>query len=337
VSWKLYPAADLERFAGAWDHVNDSRGGVPFLRAAFIGNLLREFASGEEALAVFSDGGAEQAFAVVAPKGRGVWQTYQPSQLPLGAWIARPGFEVGRRLAELLHALPGFGMMIGLTQQDPLFTERPNDDGRWQTLDYVEIAWVEVSGSFESYWDARGKNLRANLRKQRSRLEDEGVRTQLEVVTDPNDVAEAIADYGRLESAGWKAGDGTAIHPENAQGGFYRAMLEEFCRVGAGRIYRYRFNDKVVAVDLCVECAGTQVVLKTTYDEAYRSFSPSSLLRQDAFRQIFSEDRIRRIEFYGKVMEWHTRWTDCSRVLYHANYYRWPVLRRLRALTRSGV
>jgi hypothetical protein len=38
------------------------------------------------------------------------------------------------------------------------------------------------------------------------------------------------------------------------------------------------------------------------------------------------------------VMEWHTRWTDEIRTMYHLNGYRWPVLGRLHALAarRSG-
>lgn len=58
----------------------------------------------------------------------------------------------------------------------------------------------------------------------------------LTCVTDPAGVAAALADYGALESAGWKAGTGTAIHPDNAQGRFYRRMLEAFCTaILAGR------------------------------------------------------------------------------------------------------
>jgi hypothetical protein len=50
------------------------------------------------------------------------------------------------------------------------------------------------------------------------------------------------------------------------------------------------------------------------------------LLRQDAYRQLFDEGRIRRIEFYGRVMEWTKRWTDCRRTLYHVNAYRWGIV-----------
>lgn len=337
MKWKLLPASELARHEDAWDRVNASRGDVPFLRGAFIGHLLREFSSGLELLAVCADGAAEQALGILVPKGKGVWETYQPSQLPLGAWVTRPGFDLDRGLAALIRALPGFGMMIGLTQQDPGVLERPTDGGRWQTLDYIDTAWIDVGGSFDAFWDARGKNLRTNMRKQRAKLEGDGVQARLEVVSQAGDVAQAIADYGRLEGAGWKGADGTAIQPDNAQGRFYRAMLEEFSRHGAARIYRYRFNDQVVAVDLCVESAAVQVVLKTTYDESFKTVSPSSLMRQDAVRQIFTEARVKRIEFYGRVMEWHTRWTDRKRTLFHANRYRWSVLRRLRGQMSGAV
>jgi hypothetical protein len=34
-------------------------------------------------------------------------------------------------------------------------------------------------------------------------------------------------------------------------------------------------------------------------------------------------------------MEWHLRWTDEVRTMYHVNYYRWPGLRRLHAMLES--
>jgi hypothetical protein len=53
-------------------------------------------------------------------------------------------------------------------------------------------------------------------------------------------------------------------------------------------------------------------------------------MRQDAFREVFDDGRLRRIEFYGRMMEWHTRWTEHSRTLYHVNLYRWAIISRVR-------
>jgi hypothetical protein len=89
----------------------------------------------------------------------------------------------------------------------------------------------------------------------------------------------------------------------------------------------YRFGTEGVAADLCIDNGPLVVVLKTAYDERLKSVSPSTLMRQDEFAAWWAEGRFKRIEFYGKTMEWHTRWTASERTLYHCNVYRWPWLK----------
>ena len=62
-----------------------------------------------------------------------------------------------------------------------------------------------------------------------------------------------------------------------------------------------------------------------------RSFCSSLArgLRAVEFEALFNEGRFKRIEFFGRVMEWHTRWTDKSRALFHLTAYRWPWLKSL--------
>jgi hypothetical protein len=201
-----------------------------------------------------------------------------------------------------------------------------------QTLDYIATARITLAGSFDDYWNARGKNLRSNLKKQRSRLRADGRATRLEIVRDPARMAAAMVDYGRLESSGWKGAGGTAVAADNAQGMFYRTMLEAFCRRGAGSVYCYWIGEQLAAMDLCVEGGGCLVILKTAYDERIdKQFSPALLMREEACRLLFDEGQFERIEFYGRIMEWHTRWTDEARTMYHMNQYRWRWLARLRA------
>jgi hypothetical protein len=149
-------------------------------------------------------------------------------------------------------------------------------------------------------------------------------------------VAAAVADYGRLESTGWKGRQGTAIGAGDAQARFYRTILENFCARGAGSIYRYWFGERLVATDLCIEDGRQIVILKTAYDEAAPgALSPALLMREEQVRALFDEARLERIEFYGRVMEWHQRWTGDVRTMYHVNFYRWPALRRLHAALQS--
>src|SRR5690606_27268123 len=122
-------------------------------------------------------------------------------------------------------------------------------------------------------------------------------------------------------------------HADNAQGRSYRAMLEALAARGAASVVRYWFGERLVAMDLCVEDAASIVVLKTAYVEsAGAGLSPPMLMREEACRLLFDEGRFARLEFYGRVMEWHLRWTEEVRTMYHINYYRWPAVRRLHAM-----
>ena len=204
MTWTIHPITQFDRFRRSWDRVNHTGSGTPFLHSSFVGHALRAFGSGEELLAVRADPAGDNALAVVSSKGKGAWETFQPAQLPLGAWVMSPGLDYGTVLEELLGGLPGAALLIGVSQQDPQLHPRPENSGALETLDYINTAWVEVDGGFDSYWAARGKNLRQNMRRQRAKLDAESVKTELEVIAERERVADAIAAFGRLESAGWK-------------------------------------------------------------------------------------------------------------------------------------
>jgi hypothetical protein len=334
IVWTLEPLASaLPARSAEWDALNTRAGALPFLDSLFLLPLAREFAGGDEFIALGRAAGQLQAAAIVAPAGLGRWSTWQPSQLPLGPWLVPHGVDGTAAADSLLRQLPGFALGLGLTQLDPQFTPRGETDSpRCQALDYLPTAWVDVAGSFDAYWEARGKNLRSNMRKQRNKLAADGVSVAFSEIVDADAVPQALAEYGALESASWKAGGGTAIHPDNAQGRFYAQMLDAFCRAGRARLWRLAFDGRPVALDLCIESGSTLVILKTTFDASQRAVSPAFLLKQEAFAQVFAQQRIRRIEFYGRLMEWHTRWSENSRMLHHANVYRWGWLPGLRAM-----
>lgn len=336
MSWTIVPASRFGEHANRWRKLHARCGAPSLLAADFIEPLLEQFGAGDELLAWHEEDGITTAMALVAPAGRGSWATFQPPQAPIGPWLQQPGEDVEQLALGLMRVLPGFPLVFGLTQQDPMLLPRPADTPSLRTLDYIVTGRVTIEGSFGDYWDARGKNLRANLKKQRARLAREGIATRLDISRDPDDMAQAVDDYARLEGSGWKAVRGTAVQAGDAQGRFYRAMLERFCRHGTGSVYRYYFDKELVAMDLCVEDRDSIVVLKTGYDEGIpNSLSPTLLMREEACRLLFDERRFERLEFYGRMMEWHLRWTEEARTMYHVNCYRWPGMRRLHTLLEA--
>lgn len=344
MSWSIVSADDFAAhpaLAARWRELHQAGASSPLLALEFADAALTVFGSGSELLAWHCDqDGQVNVMAILTPGRLGAWSTFQPSQAPLGFWLQRHARLQPAQLSHLLHALPAAGgipgVMLGLTQCDPMLLERPFDTPTLATLDYIQTARVTLEGGFDAYWQGRGKNLRANLKKQRKRLLQDGIAVGMQISRAEEDMAAAVTDYGSLESAGWKAAGGTAVDGANAQGRFYCLLLEAFARQGAASVYRYWIGERLAAMDLCIEGGGCLIVLKTAYDEQLSErlghpLSPALLMREEACRALFDEARLARIEFYGRVMDWHLRWTDDIRTMYHLNAYRWSWLRRLHA------
>lgn len=334
MSWHLYPIDQFETYHNHWDALNSAHRSLPILEARFVRLTLKYFGDGREILAVYKNQERCLAMAILIKDGLGSWRTFQAQQSPLGAWIQNPSEAIPPLLAALCRTLSAPVWQLGLTQQDPMLYQRPPHNANLDSLDYIETAKITVAASFEDYWSARGKNLKQNMNRQRNRLERENVATRLEMVTDPAAIPAAIKAYAALETAGWKSESGTAISADNDQGRFYTDLLQTFCSSGNGRIYQYWYGQDLVATDICIDAGGTLVVLKTTYDEGQTTSSPALLMRRIYFEEIFTNKSFAHIEFYGKVMTWHTKWSDEFRTLYHVNYFPNPVLHWLKSLKR---
>ena len=324
IHWELVPDRDFDRLSGAWDDINRANTATALLESRFVALLLRHFRQGPISLALGREGNNIVAMTLCEATGRGTWSTFQPDQAPLGLWLIAPHVDPVTAARALLRRLPGLAWQFGVMQQDPDIAPTPGPAPDVRTLDYIRTARVHLTGTFDAYWEARGKNLRHNLRRQRNRLDREGISPHLEIATEVSAMARAVSDYGRLESAGWKAESGTAIAADNVQGQFYRALLETYARTGDAVAYRYFYNDRLVATDLCVRGNGIINWLKTTYDETQQTSSPAALLRQESFKVAFDDPGLRLLEFYGPVKDWHTKWADEARTMYQWNLYRAP-------------
>jgi hypothetical protein len=269
----------------------------------------------------------------------GFWETFQPAQGPLGLITLGNGRAIEEQIGRLIRCLPGCSLGFSVTQQDPDFTVLRNliPSRKLETINYIDTPRITLSGTFEQYWRARGRDLTRNLTRRIRRATEEGIELKLIIVQDPGRVARCIQEYGMLEATGWKGKEGTAVTAENSQGLFYRDMFEQFCERGEGIIYQLSMNGRVIASDLCVRRGGMLVVLKVAYDETVKNVSPSFVLRKMVLEDLFSTGDIRIVEFYGRVRDWHTKWTEEVRTMYHVNFYRDSWIPTVRHLIKSGT
>ena len=323
--------ADHTPLRNEWDQLNQSRLDLPFMTADAVVAALQVLGSGNEQLLVARCAERAVAMTLLVREDWLRWRTFQPSQLPLGAWVADSEWALADLARSLLHSgVLGPVLALSVTQVDPLQDARPADAPDARCTDYIDTAWVDIEGSFEDYWAARGKNLRQNLRKQRNKLAAEGIATTMRVLSDPADIAPTLQRYGALESAGWKADEGTAIAADNEQGHFYFRLFDEAAKRGEARLFEYLFDGQTAAVNLALLRQGTLVVLKTTYDESLpKAFSPAFLLREEELQRWFSTNsEVRRVEYYGRLMDWHTKLTLNQRTIYHLTVFRSPFFKR---------
>jgi hypothetical protein len=60
-------------------------------------------------------------------------------------------------------------------------------------------------------------------------------------------------------------------------------------------------------------------------------------MHEELFQHLFDTAKVARIEFLGRAMEWHQRWTEQERTLYHVTYFRSPIIRGLRDVLRPSA
>jgi CelD/BcsL family acetyltransferase involved in cellulose biosynthesis len=192
-----------------------------------------------------------------------------------------------------------------------------------------------MEGTFQEYWVSREDRLRKNNGRLRRRMAEKGLVLSCDIIRDPAGVADGVREFARLESKGWKVQEGTAVGADDAQGRFYREVLENFCENGEGAIYELLINGQVVACDLCALRDEMAICLKTTYDEEWSVYAPGVLLREDILRDLYAGGRVRNYEFYGPLMDYQLRWTQDVRTLYHLTCFRHPWVRGARDFARQ--
>lgn len=338
MKWSYRPAREhFEAARGDWDALNRSQHDHILLDSGFVAPLLSYFGNDNVLLGIGANS-SRPGMALVIRKKVGIWETFQPSQAPLGMFVAGSREKSAQYFPEMLSGLPMPAVQLAILQQDPDFAPLSPAvaSDKIEPLDFVETARVIVQGSFKDFWTTRSSDLRKNIMRRLRRLEERDRRLELSTITDPGPVAEAIRAYGRMESQGWKGRAGTAITEDNDQAHFYRDVMQHFCARGEGYIYQIRLDGLLIGSELFIGRNGMLVGLKTTFDEELREISPGFLMKYLIIQQVFTEGKYSSIEFYGRVKDWHSKWATHIRPMFHFNYFRYAWLRKMREILKRS-
>lgn len=313
MKWDIHELhAGLGAFKERWDSLNERLWcSNPYFDSRFVEPLLVHFGSGKELLCVGRDGDDESMFIAV-PRGLGRWALFMPPQAQIAPLLVRDA----RAIRGALGRLGWNALMIDLLGQDPECSPVAAlaSDAAAVASPHARTIKVQVEGTFDEYWKSRSASVRQNVGRRLRRLTEQGVAVRLETVDDIGDMDRVVAEFGDLESRGWKGTAGTAVSADNPQGRFYSDVMKGFAaRRGASANVLY-FGDRIVGIRLSILSSSMLVNLKTTYDEALSEFSPGRLLLYLSLKSEFERRRVQVIEFYTNAdanqLAWGTedRW-----------------------------
>ncbi len=336
MDWNIVPARQFNNYIKQWQALNVQLAqDLPILQPVFVSALLTYFAEGNEYLAIGTEDNKCVAMGFFQKAGAASWQTFQPSQAPVGLWLCPPEKQIGT-LKSLAQKLPGITLKIDILQQDPnILPVESIYNSNIETLDYITTGHLLIEGDFETYFAGLGKNQRQNYNKANNRLKKQNTRVRLVIEESPDNMKKSVEEYGIIESGSWKNDLGTAININNRQGQFYAQIMNDFAQKNMAEAWKYYYDNKLVAIDLCIKNSEQLIILKTTFDSDYSRYSPAINMKIDAIKTIYENHTVQRIEYFGKMLDWHKRLNSTGRTMYHFSYYYSQLLLALKNKIRS--
>jgi CelD/BcsL family acetyltransferase involved in cellulose biosynthesis len=180
--------------------------------------------------------------------------------------------------------------------------------GTWRGGD---SPYLELVGTWESYWTTLSSKFRSNLRNRLGRLKAIG-EPVLEVLTDTTEITTALDDAWRLEASGWKDREGTSIASEPTVQKFYLLLAERGADRGWLRLLFLNAGGKRIAVSYSAVYDGRLFLLKTGHDRDFHTCSPFKLLTYFAAQEAYTRG-LREIDFLGDTEPWKQEWSPTVR------------------------
>ena len=180
--------------------------------------------------------------------------------------------------------------------------------GTWKSSD---SPYLELAGTWESYWTSLSAKFRSNVRNRLTRLKHIG-EPVLEVLSGKAAIADALDDVWRLEASGWKDKEGTSIASDPAVQRFYTLLSERAVDRGWLRLLFLTVGGRRVAVSYSALYDGRLFLLKTGHDREFHTCSPFKLLTYLATQEAYAR-RLREMDFLGDTEPWKQEWTSTAR------------------------
>lgn len=156
---------------------------------------------------------------------------------------------------------------------------------------------------WEQYLASRGGQLRSTLKRRGAKFVEAG--GSFELLTTPEQMAEGTAAYLQVYGSSWK-------RPEPFPD-FIPGLLMTYAQRGELRLGVARLQGRPVAVQLWLIGQGRAEIHKLAYDEAFKQFSPGSLLTAFIMRHAIEQDQVQTVDYLIGDDDYKRDWMNTRR------------------------
>jgi Acetyltransferase (GNAT) domain len=222
--------------------------------------------------------------------------------------VSRPQLQT---LATSLRSLRlGRGVLdfAPMDSQSPEFEalEAALSDAGLKTFRYFRFGnwYLPCAGmTWEAYLASRRANQRSTIRRMVKKLAADGGHVQ--IVTGPAGVDEAILAYRRVYAASWKQPEPHSDFPD--------AMLRLCAARGWLRLGIAWLGDLPIAAQIWTVAHGRAEIFKVAYDEAYKSYTPGTVVSAALMEHVLTKDEVSEVDFLIGDDDYKRQWMSHRR------------------------
>lgn len=305
----MFPS--IEPIADVWRELAATADAAPFLWPGWTAAWLDAF--GADGLTIFTVWRRKRLVALM-PALLGTSTVTSPTndQTPLFGPLATDADAAARLMSAIVESRPARLELGHLNAQMPPTAQSiaalRRSGYRPLTRQTLRAPFTDVSGDWATFATRIGKKRRGDLRRSERRLREQGD-LRVEVYEGGDGLDVRLAEGFRVEAAGWKGEQATAIGSTHTMRGFYTEVAHWAARRGWLHLVFLRLNERAIAFEFILRHNQVLYDLKGGYDEEYRKWGPGIWLMHHIIRQSFTDDT-RCIEWLGTDDPYKLEWSD---------------------------
>ena len=176
----------------------------------------------------------------------------------------------------------------------------------------IQVPYVTVEGSWESFLSRRSRNFRKALNRRHNVIKRHPDPVEVVRLSAPDDIGGALPSVFAVSSRSWKAERKRSIVDNPCGGAFFERLSALLGARGWVDLWLFYAGEELIAFEYHLNYRGGSSPIRADFDEAHRALSPGAYLECSIMRSLFDSPS-------GAVSEYNTcadgyayelRWTD---------------------------